>query len=540
MAVARIKEYRGQGETRFFGTTGANYVGHRASAAVTTQYTLTYPAAPPVGNQVMQITPAGVISFINGGGGTLDTAYDFGGAGAGRIITADAGPFEVAGAGGIQVTHTDPLILFETTGVGDYNWRIVATTDNTLRFDRGDQDADVSDDTFDPVFVIEGVNRRVGINEIAPASELHVTSLSGSCRVDIEAAAAADASMKFAQGATNRFRLGYDNSVAGFVIGRETFSNPVLFIEDITGDVGIGELVPDAKLHVDDSAALVTLIESSGTECRLGLRASGTTDENSVYLLAKDDKLNFGSGSATRAVFNSSGNFGINTTLPVARLDVFETSLKCVRFNRGAGVGTAFEFLNSGSGTGMFLDQGGNGVALQIDSEATSKPLVNLLPLTANTRGDIAFGTARTADPSSPSEGDVWYDGTLSRFKVKTSLGVGRTAVSQYGPNFGEGTESVTIATGVVTIAAGIVVLTAEGGGPTDTLDTINSNPQAQHGDTIILRPVSGDAITLGNGTGNMKLNGSSVLLNSINDNCYLFYNGTNWVEISRVLSAVA
>lgn len=40
--------------------------------------------------------------FGAGGGGTLDDAYDFGGAGAGRTITADAGAVRVEGAGGIS------------------------------------------------------------------------------------------------------------------------------------------------------------------------------------------------------------------------------------------------------------------------------------------------------------------------------------------------------------------------------------------------------------------------------------------------------
>ncbi|RZJ68757.1 MAG: hypothetical protein EOO50_00835 [Flavobacterium sp.] len=38
--------------------------------------------------------------------GTLDQAYDFGGAGLGRVITADAGPVQVSGNAGLQVTGT--------------------------------------------------------------------------------------------------------------------------------------------------------------------------------------------------------------------------------------------------------------------------------------------------------------------------------------------------------------------------------------------------------------------------------------------------
>jgi len=46
-------------------------------------------------------------------GGTLDTAYDFGGAGAGRTITTDNGPVEITGDGGLQVDGlTDTHLLF--------------------------------------------------------------------------------------------------------------------------------------------------------------------------------------------------------------------------------------------------------------------------------------------------------------------------------------------------------------------------------------------------------------------------------------------
>lgn len=44
------------------------------------------------------LTPGG------GGGGTLDAAYDYGGSGAGRTITADAGAVVIAGTGGLNIT----------------------------------------------------------------------------------------------------------------------------------------------------------------------------------------------------------------------------------------------------------------------------------------------------------------------------------------------------------------------------------------------------------------------------------------------------
>jgi hypothetical protein len=69
----------------------------------------------------------------------------------------------------------------------------------------------------------------------------------------------------------------------------------------------------------------------------------------------------------------------------------------------------------------QLIDQNGNAVGLDIDSEATGAPLINLQPLNTNTRGDIAFGTARTADPSTPSQGDLWYESTSQELKFRKS-----------------------------------------------------------------------------------------------------------------------
>jgi hypothetical protein len=68
------------------------------------------------------------VDMVGGGGVTLDGAYDFGGAGAGRIITADSGAVEINGAGGLKVAA---LTL-------DGNSAIRAITTNAaLNFDSG-------------------------------------------------------------------------------------------------------------------------------------------------------------------------------------------------------------------------------------------------------------------------------------------------------------------------------------------------------------------------------------------------------------------
>jgi len=81
----------------------------------------------------------------------------------------------------------------------------------------------------------------------------------------------------------------------------------------------------------------------------------------------------------------------------------------------GTAGGKALRIKNDGFGDGFLLIQSGNGIAINIDSEASSKALISLLPKNSNSRGDISFGTERTSDPSAPSEGDVWYNSTTNK-----------------------------------------------------------------------------------------------------------------------------
>lgn len=65
----------------------------------------------------------------------------------------------------------------------------------------------------------------------------------------------------------------------------------------------------------------------------------------------------------------------------------------------------------------VYVNVSVNSIGLDINSSASSKPLINLTPTNANTRGDIAFGTARTSDPISPFEGDLWYNSTDNYYR---------------------------------------------------------------------------------------------------------------------------
>ncbi len=204
----------------------------------------------------------------------------------------------------------------------------------------------------------------------------------------------------------------------------------------------------------------------------------------------------------------------------------------------GTGSGNALTLKNLGTDSGCFINQDGNGRALNIDSEATSKPLIFLAPINGNSRGDIAFNTTRVSDASSPNTGDVWWNQGDLHLMVKAGPTAAVVAASAWGGRFGAQQTNV-ISGGIATTTGGNMSAQAEGSPAADDLDTINVG-SAREGEVIVVRASSGDTLTVKNGTGNLKLNGSDAVLNTINDNVVLMWNGSNWIELSRAVSVAA
>ena len=533
---------------------GLNAATLHAPAVLAGSYDMELLDALPAGLEFLQIDAAGKLSTVVGAGGSLDTAYDFGGAGAGRIMTADAGPVEAAGAGGFLASHSAPVYGLETTGVGEFNFRLTAgQATDVLEIQRGDQDADISDDTFDALFALDGVNRRLGINTTAPATLAHLLSPSGDAKLTIQAPLASDASVIFNENAIARFELGYDDSAGGLVVGLVDFTDPIALFEDTTGTLRLGDIVgpgrtgtlivtkPDATAQ----SGTVFIEDTVGGATMLFVLKSSTSASDHVVARFENDRVDTTVPVVQISQVGDGIGLDIDSNAPdgFPALNVLMTGTEAAALFRrttlsaGGPVVHIQDDIGAVSGA-LLVDQNQNSEGIIIDSEATSSPLIDLQPITGNTRGDIAFGAARTADPTTPSEGDIWYEGTLNRFAVKTGLSTGRTAVSQYGPNFGEVASAATIATGVITVVSGHIVVTGETS--TDNLDTINSSPQAAIGDTILVRANSGDAITLRGGIDNLKVEGPNPLLDTVNDNIILMWNGTQWIEVSRATGVAA
>ncbi len=87
--------------------------------------------------QVLTISSGNSVTLPAGGGNTLDEAYDQGGAGAGRIITADAGEVEISTASAnaialrAQNTNTGVAIIANTTNAANTFSTVQASTNST-------------------------------------------------------------------------------------------------------------------------------------------------------------------------------------------------------------------------------------------------------------------------------------------------------------------------------------------------------------------------------------------------------------------------
>lgn len=103
--------------------------------------TVTIPSSPDqtlsINGQNLSISNGNTIVLPSGSGGSLDDAYDFGGAGAGKVITADAGEVEIntSTASGIALrlrnTNTGAGLVSETTNAGNGFSAIQASTNST-------------------------------------------------------------------------------------------------------------------------------------------------------------------------------------------------------------------------------------------------------------------------------------------------------------------------------------------------------------------------------------------------------------------------
>ncbi|WP_418637544.1 tail fiber domain-containing protein [Winogradskyella sp.] len=157
----------------------------------------------------------GIWTPLLGGGNTLNQAYNQGGPGAGRIIYATNGDFQVS-SGRVEFTNVTDATGVANTGVLEIanslrlDGNEVITNSNTELFLQNDNNGDLSVDNT--TLFVDASTNRVGIGTIAPNAALDTRGAAifneDSGDFDFRVESNNNASMFFVNGGTNRVGIG--------------------------------------------------------------------------------------------------------------------------------------------------------------------------------------------------------------------------------------------------------------------------------------------------------------------------------------------
>ena len=267
------------------------------------------------------------------GGGSLDAAYDFGGAGVGRTITADTGAVNIAGSGGLTVS-------------GD-----------------------------------------VGFGTISPLWDLHVHRSQGPfipIGTPIRTVLGVQNNITFGIGGATSVRWGFlqvgsdntwvRNTTADVHFATEPTINagPLTTQMSLTsaGNLGIGTTTPDQKLHIEGGS---DTSPSTGGFLVLGTATSANVSFDNNEIQARNNAvastlfLNHEGGDIALAAGTGAENVGIGTSNPAAKLHVLGTTASTTASIANFAGGTALLVSKiGGSGPAMTILDTGTGITLDV------------------------------------------------------------------------------------------------------------------------------------------------------------------------------
>jgi hypothetical protein len=211
-----------------------------------------------------------------------------------------------------------------------------------------------------------------------------------------------------------------------------TNGSDILYINS-SGDVGIGTTSPDRRLHVQDSAIVITklegtnqgslldLVNSNAIQTYNGLRfTQGTTGKMAITHIADGTTKgyvqignNWAAGSEILVVDGRTSNVGIGTTSPGARLEV-----------KSAGPDTFFaDFISStGSGSAKIYENSNSHPLLYMaDATGTTTVVLNSSGVSYLISGNIIIGGTADNGNLLQVQGTSYFDG---------NVGIGTTSPS--------------------------------------------------------------------------------------------------------------
>ncbi len=195
----------------------------------------------------------------------------------------------------------------------------------------------VEGDTDPNLFFVDGSADRVGIGTNSPSKKLEVVG-------DVRIASGGDLILSDSGGGNDTFLYNDSQSLIGYINGAERFR------VNSSGNLGIGTTSPSVELHVKDASSHAQLrIETDNAGSGAYLELEDTTNKYQIYNLGGDLGIDE-SGVATRFIIkDSTGNIGIGTSSPVAKLDIENSTAPTLDNNTHAGEAL---FLRSGGSGG--------------------------------------------------------------------------------------------------------------------------------------------------------------------------------------------
>jgi len=250
-----------------------------------------------------------------------------------KFYTSGAEKMRIDTAGNVGIGTASPGRKLEVAGDVGINGYIYHNGDDSrIGFEGNDA---IRMYTANSVRLQINASGDVGIGTTSPNEKLEVV---GNIRIDstsaaqffLDSAAGNDSVINFQEGASQKAKMGYDNSLAGLAIvaGSGPYSTADMVILD-GGNVGIGTTSPSFPLDVK-SAAIDTVANFESGDASVAVNFVASDNSMQIATSGTDGLLkNNGAGSlrffnngSERVRITSAGNVGIGTTSPGAPLTV--------------------------------------------------------------------------------------------------------------------------------------------------------------------------------------------------------------------------
>jgi hypothetical protein len=291
---------------------------------------------------------------------------------------------------------------------------------------------DVQDDGTSVFYIEDGGN--VGIGTTSPGYKLDVA---GSARIALttdtrliinQDTASTNFGLQLGYQGTRNWDI-YNNGAADsklFFFSEQLGASAVTFTP--TGNVGIGTAIPGKKLHVAGDMGIDGYIYHNGDDSRIGFEGN--------------DAIRMYTANSVRLQIDSSGNVGIGTTNPTARLRIAASTDDGILLESNnallGNTGSGYTQLIYWNGSDMFYGRnttgvpGGSGGTVDNHAFRTN----GATRLFINSSGNVGIGT------TSPSEklhvtGTILSDQDEARIRFNSTSGTGR-AYDMIGGNDGK------------------------------------------------------------------------------------------------------